>query len=662
MADPLMAVLDRTSAAITMVGPPDDVLWRFARCWLTVVRLDLSEQKSDGDKASARSDLAALPADLPGRAALAAELDKATPMPRRPSKPRYVVANPPGSPRPGITAAELLQRARTLQERVLRGGLTNMGAVMAEFQQLMVEIDRLPPDDQLGRALGGVRQMMAGYASPAGNLSPEEVAHHQTVTAGALFQAGTPEAHQSSVDMLDDLVARVSPDDPLMPYYLLTAGTTRLGPPQAPPGQADIIAGISLLERAKDAAGSPVHPCWTVCALSLSKAYQLTGRPELSRRVALAGLDGHAWSMLLASDSSDATSMARETAANAHDVAMSCVAAKDLENAIHAWEIGNAAQVYASVETQFTDARLRALGQARLARMWTETVSSASRAQVPAALRTEVLTALIGTPIPTSGRFSAIGQSGPIRLLEPPTLPEIRAALTALQLDVLVYLTSDGSNGHVAVIVPVDEPPYQLALSTRAPMPYTSGKVDFAITGQWAWQAVMGKLIAHLPSGRPVRMALIPLGDLAAIPWHAACHRTDGGWKYAIEEAVFTYPASARMLCDFAWRGSESPSEPVICDPDEAADLARKPGAMPSFVAVTSCPSTGWSGPFGIDTTLLAAGVRSVVSPRWPVSDAAFVHRLDHSQAPADALREVQLSMAGTADPRSWAAFVHSGR
>ena len=98
-------------------------------------------------------------------------------------------------------------------------------------------------------------------------------------------------------------------------------------------------------------------------------------------------------------------------------------------------------------------------------------------------------------------------------------------------------------------------------------------------------------------------------------------------------------------------------------------------------------PVPGADEAFGLNTALLAGGVRSVVAPRWGVPDGAasgllfMVHWFRRTGRPAwAALRDAQLWMLDparvmptemppelappptAADPAGWAAFAHSGR
>jgi CHAT domain-containing protein len=189
-------------------------------------------------------------------------------------------------------------------------------------------------------------------------------------------------------------------------------------------------------------------------------------------------------------------------------------------------------------------------------------------------------------------------------LLDPPDLEEIQNALRKLGVDALVYLVpADPPVPGWAVIAPADGPPRYLALPhlaiergtdverylaamatrdaglLREVVPIDQGgfadSLD-ALCG-WAWKAAMGPLVKpYLDAERVPRLVLIPMGDLARVPWQAA--RSPDG-TYVVERVALSQAASARMLCDTA------AAEPVplhssglvLADPDtggRAVDLS----------------------------------------------------------------------------------------
>jgi hypothetical protein len=93
----------------------------------------------------------------------------------------------------------------------------------------------------------------------------------------------------------------------------------------------------------------------------------------------------------------------------------------------------------------------------------------------------------------------------------------------------------------------------------------------------WAWRAAIGPLLerglagARGPAGGQAdplpRVVLVPVGELARVPW-AAARRADG--TYAVQLGTFSQAASARMLCHSA-RLAPVPHAPmglIVGDPD----------------------------------------------------------------------------------------------
>lgn len=97
----------------------------------------------------------------------------------------------------------------------------------------------------------------------------------------------------------------------------------------------------------------------------------------------------------------------------------------------------------------------------------------------------------------------------------------------------------------------------------------------------WAWHAVAEPLARGLrqdvrvtPAGRPPRLVLVPMGDLSAVPWHAAWTATAGGGRqYALDTAEFTYAASARLLCEVAERPARHRTDAALIVGDPTGDL-----------------------------------------------------------------------------------------
>jgi CHAT domain len=96
--------------------------------------------------------------------------------------------------------------------------------------------------------------------------------------------------------------------------------------------------------------------------------------------------------------------------------------------------------------------------------------------------------------------------------------------------------------------------------------------------GRWAYARILGPLLEHVRGwslDRLPHLALIPIGELGAIPYAAAW--TDGppgnGRRYAIDEVVLSYAASARLLGEVARRPRQSLSERVVLLSDPTGEF-----------------------------------------------------------------------------------------
>ncbi len=68
----------------------------------------------------------------------------------------------------------------------------------------------------------------------------------------------------------------------------------------------------------------------------------------------------------------------------------------------------------------------------------------------------------------------------------------------------------------------------------------------------WAWRTVVRPLLGAVPrrDGGLRRIVLVPTAELGLVPWHAARERAGDDYRYACQEAVFSYAASARQFVD----------------------------------------------------------------------------------------------------------------
>ncbi|GAA4244848.1 CHAT domain-containing protein [Dactylosporangium darangshiense] len=395
-----------------------------------------------------------------------------------------------------------------------------------------------------------------------------------------------PQLATSAIGELRDALRRMSAGDPDRPQVLTLLGLTvlrRARDTLAMPGRwrpfvvrpslrprvrarADLRTGVELLEQALAEAAAPSHPGWATGAMALATAYRDAGRDAEARATGLRALRGYAWQALLQSHAAAAAGAAMRAPENAMTVAAWHIADGDAGGAAAALDAGRGLVLHAAASVDDVPALLVEAGASDLAAQW-------PAGEVPIELRRAAFERL------------TLGAT----LLDPPTADEIRAALARAGFDALVYLVADthaepaGTAG-AAVVVPADGPPAVHRLPNLTAPPYlvrgggreigawAPGPPDeLGALCEWAWDAAIGPLLDALGHAEP-RLVLVPMGELAGVPWHAARH--DG--RYAIERAVFSYAASARMLCRTAPAATTGPVL-IVGDPDTggaATDLA----------------------------------------------------------------------------------------
>jgi CHAT domain len=97
--------------------------------------------------------------------------------------------------------------------------------------------------------------------------------------------------------------------------------------------------------------------------------------------------------------------------------------------------------------------------------------------------------------------------------------------------------------------------------------------------GSWAHTHIVGPLVEHTrgwPLDRTPHVALVPLGELAAIPYAAAWvadPAVPGGRRYAIHDLVLTHTVSARLLTDVARRPRLPLTERVVLVNDPTGEF-----------------------------------------------------------------------------------------
>ncbi|WP_439659204.1 CHAT domain-containing protein [Lentzea sp. HUAS TT2] len=262
--------------------------------------------------------------------------------------------------------------------------------------------------------------------------------------------------------------------------------------------------------------------------------------------------------VLLQSKADHALSTAETAAGEAATVVRWCVAARRYETAVQALELGRSLVLHSiSVEPSIPDL-LRTAGAPALAERWIAEYDADAPGVVPSDLRSQVLIALEGSKSESS-------------LLRPPTVEEIQTALRRTGSQALVYLLPPESNlNGFALVVEVDgevrlvplpllrSGPIQEFEEARRALVDPSAEDEkrwqetVSTTCGWAWTAVMRPLLDQF-RGLP-RLVLVPVGELGAVPWHAARREVGGKVRHVCQDAVITYAASARQFADAARR------------------------------------------------------------------------------------------------------------
>jgi CHAT domain-containing protein len=477
----------------------------------------------------------------------------------------------------------------------------------AAFLRLAEAVEALPADAPFRESLrnavapGAALWSMVGAdgSLPWGGLSDERLASHAEVLSRPEVDHGLVGpmldvilmANTLDVDRIDDRIAhlrtqlsRLPMGDARRALHLqgIAMGLFRRSEVTGTIGGLD--EARSILIEARDLLDGPQHPQWTLVNGILAGVEQrLGGGGNGVSSAAQAGQRGHFWRAILEIHADGARIAIREAAASAVEGARQCLSGGKLPEALRLLDTGRGLMLFAAVEQHRIPARLRDAGRDDLAAQWEKPDGTPSEAG-----RRQALDVLAGQ---TAGD-----------LFDPPRMASIQEALALLDADALVYLVpGDTPHNGLAVMAPAEGPPafmalpnlsliegttsarYLATLSTRdareiTPSQESEFTARLADLCDWAWGAAMGPVLAGylprltVPDGRVPRIVLIPMGDLARVPWHAA-RRPDG--VYAVELASISQAVSARLMCDNAVRAPVPVGSTglVVGDP-ETADRA----------------------------------------------------------------------------------------
>jgi CHAT domain-containing protein len=505
--------------------------------------------------------------------------------------------NPAGVPLRALLP-DLVEALQTHQDGDTTTALTMVSALLARTGEL-------PPGDPLREAMTEVAPMIEAARAAARGEEPTFPAPRPTASAaerafellarGGLAMRQGAEKDLVKIDAgLADLreAVRLTPDGHSDQVFRLASLALGLNHRSEVGGSlADVDEAITLLERARELAGGPDHPHWSFVNEMLAGLRLRRGEAPPSRLAALDGLRGYTWRVLLQPDPVAARVDARAAAEQAVTAAGRCLVDHQPEDALRALDAGRGLMLFAATELRDPGTRLAEAGHRDLAEQW-----GAARDPSPR-LREQVVEVL--------ARESD--------LLDPPDLGEIQDALRRLGVDALVYLVPAAAPAPGwAVIAPAEGPPrylalphlsvdrgtdverYLTAMATRGaalvreveladPDRFTDS-LD-ALCG-WAWKAAMGPLLKpYLDAERVPRLVLVPMGDLARVPWQAA-RGPDG--RYAVELVALSQAASARMLCDTAAAEPVrvTPGGLVLADPDTGGQAVDLPSARLEAYAI----------------------------------------------------------------------------
>jgi hypothetical protein len=340
------------------------------------------------------------------------------------------------------------------------------------------------------------------------------------------------------------------------------------------------------------------------------RGWALADEPRLplhqSRSTGRSLLYAHAQSVLLQSGSRHALAASRAVGHDALTLAEWCIADGRPDSAIEALELGRALVLHAATVAADIPTLLRESGHPELAARWGShmspaRVSAGNLDTIPGDLRSQVLAAL---------RTGAADR----RLLAAPSVADITSTLRLAGLDALVYLVpAAGVVRGRALIVGADgtarasdlpglaagpgTPVSRFAAADqqlRATRSVAGDDRDMGVARrfmreldgicEWAWAAAIGPLLAQLATGylareveqeRPLRVALVPIGVLGCIPWHAARRGEPGQARYACADVIFTTCASARQLIEAAGRPRLEPGAgPAVFVANPSGDLS----------------------------------------------------------------------------------------
>ncbi|MBW6436463.1 CHAT domain-containing protein [Actinoplanes hulinensis] len=509
----------------------------------------------------------------------------------------------------GPPEAVALGEAIDISQALMNDPHTDLDARLERLREVAARLPDTAARSLIESTADQIRQVIGGDldAIPSTSGRGAEALHMAASVIGPLSaEDATEEDLDRAVDRMRAALA-ASPDDPHQRIVHLTGLAVVLARrAEAINDIGDLPEAERLLVEAQGLLSGPQDRGWEIVHEGLSQVRQRMGVEQDSYLDAVVSLRTHVWRVLMQPDAAGAAAVAREAGDAAVSAARGCLRVHDVAGAVRALDAGRGLALYAATEMRSVPDLLRDAGRDDLAAGWQRAIDADGPAP---GLRRRVF-----------GVLADIAPGG--ALFDPPEIDEIRDALSELDLDGLVYLvpSSDVWPG-LAVAVPAEGELSYLGLPALKPADSpevddylaTMSSRDSAAVGRggnrdlvpdddltdrldivrdWAWRAAMGPIIdsvlptwTHVPGHRVPRMALVPMGELALIPWQAACR---AGGEPAIRTVAFSQAASARMLLRSAALPPVAPSRLglIVADPATGAPAVDLHGARDEASAI----------------------------------------------------------------------------
>ena len=461
--------------------------------------------------------------------------------------------------------------------RAYRSGLGMFGSVTG-----------WPAAAEFARSANDIEESLTGR--PQDHLDPT---HSQTVAGMAAIGAGFAARDDAAMRRGIAKLAETCDDEGITDHRrvqsLIALGLSLLMRHSRNGGRHDVNAAISRLEQAVRLMRQlPELPDSAVPFNVLGEAYIMRADEHLGdlRRATALGLEGlqrRSEEVLLQSGAARGLRAATAARDEAVDVARWCLRAGRPGDAVTALELGRGMVLHAATIERDFPALLAAAGHPELAGEWAAAPDSRPWDDDAAAPPWHLGEA----PLPGTLRrrgLDAIRLSPVVRRLSPPTVVEIAGALAGAGATALVYLLPPvwreaggallvHASGDVewrplpGLTMSVVAQTETLAAAQRAVRDAADRAAMPAAVGAWrdrldqlcrtAWVSVMGPLldVAGTP-GRARRLVMVPVGRLGAVPWHAAARPAGrGALRFACQDAIISYAASARQFVEAAGRG-----------------------------------------------------------------------------------------------------------